>query len=287
MSNILFLSGADVLSSSLTLDSSQAGSALSGFLSSFSLSRLVSAAILLVICIVFIKILLSATDKMLGKSRLEKSFHPFVRSAVKIILIFLAVMLLAGTLGVDTSSLLAILSVAGLAVSLSIQDTLSNLASAIVLLTARPFKVGDFIEVSGKSGTVQKIGVVYTQIATPDNQLVSLPNSQIAAAQITNVTGSPTRRMELTVKVSAKEDQAAVRAALLRAAQHPKRDASQDVFARISGYEDGRASYLLRLWVPTPDYWDVYYDVVEAAGRELAASNIEMTYPHINVHMDS
>lgn len=201
--------------------------------------------------------------------------------------VFLAVLLLAGTLGIDTSSLLAILSVAGLAVSLSIQDTLSNLAGAVVLLTTRPFKLGDFIEVSGKSGTVQKIGVFYTQIATPDNQLVHLPNSQVAAAQITTVTGSETRRLEITVQVSPDTDIERVKAALTRAGEHPKRDQAQPIFARLSAYADGRACYTLRLWVATADYWDVYYDVLEAIGRSFAEARIEMTYPHINVHMGS
>ena len=202
-------------------------------------------------------------------------------------LVFLAIMLLAGTLGIDTSSLLAILSVAGLAVSLSIQDSLSNLASAVVLLTTHPFKVGDFIEVGGKSGTVRQIGVFHTQIATPDNQLVYLPNSHITSAEITNVTGSELRRIELTVQASYDAPPETVKAALVRAAQHPKRVEKEPVFARLSAYGDSAVSYTLLLWTAGSDYWDVYYDVLEAVGREFSRSNIEMTYPHINVHMDS
>ncbi len=286
MQPFLFTAGA-LLSADSADSAAQAKTALTRFLDTISLSKLVSAAILLVICIVFIKILLSATEKMLSRSKLEKNLHAFLRAAVKIVLVFLAVMLLAGTLGIDTSSLLAILSVAGLAVSLSIQDTLSNLAGAVVLLTTRPFKLGDFIEVSGKSGTVQKIGVFYTQIATPDNQLVHLPNSQVAAAQITTVTGSETRRLEITVQVSPDTDIERVKAALTRAGEHPKRDQAHPIFARLSAYADGRACYTLRLWVATADYWDVYYDVLEAIGRSFAEARIEMTYPHINVHMGS
>lgn len=282
-----FFFSAALLSADSADQAAQAKSALTRVLDTISLSKLVSASILLVICIVFIKLLLSATEKMLSRSKLEKSLHAFIRAAVKAVLVFLAIMLLAGTLGVDTSSLLAILSVAGLAVSLSIQDTLSNLAGAVVLVTTRPFKLGDFIEVSGKSGTVQKIGVFYTQIATPDNQLVHLPNSQLAAAQITNVTGLETRRLEITVQVGLNEDISRVKAALARAGEHPKRDTSQPVFARLSSYADGTARYTLRLWVATADYWDVYYDVLEAVGRSFAEARIEMTYPHINVHMGS
>ena len=200
---------------------------------------------------------------------------------------FDSIMLLAGTLGVDTSSLLAILSVAGLAVSLSIQDSLSNLASAVVLLTTHPFKVGDFIEVSGKSGTVRQIGVFHTQIATPDNQLVYLPNSQITSAQITNVTGNALRRIEIVVQASYDAAPDTVKEALVRAAQHPKRVDFEPVFARLSGYGDSAISYTLRLWTAGCDYWDVYYDVLENISREFSRSNIEMTYPHINVHMGS
>ena len=186
----------------LSENAEQTRSTIEKFFDHFSLPKLVSAAILLVICIICIKIILRATEKMLKSSKLDKSCHAFIRSSIKIVLVFLAIMLLAGTLGVDTSSLLAILSVAGLAVSLSIQDSLSNLASAVVLLTTHPFKVGDFIEVGGKSGTVRQIGVFHTQIATPDNQLVYLPNSQITSAQITNVTGNALRRIEIIVQAS-------------------------------------------------------------------------------------
>ena len=224
---------------------------------------------------------------MLKSSKLDKSCHAFIRSSIKIVLVFLAIMLLAGTLGVDTSSLLAILSVAGLAVSLSIQDSLSNLASAVVLLTTHPFKVGDFIGVGGKSGTVRQIGVFHTQIATPDNQLVYLPNSQITSAQITNVTGNALRRIEIVVQASYDAAPDTVKEALVRAAQHPKRVDFEPVFARLSGYGDSAISYTLRLWTAGGDYWDVYYDVLENISREFSRSNIEMTYPHINVHMGS
>ena len=285
MSDFLFLSAAEPLAAQvageLAENATQTKSVIEKFFDTFSFAKLVSAAILLVICIVCIKILLKATEKMLESSKLDRSCHTFIRSTVKIVLGFLAIMLLAGTLGIDTSSLLAILSVAGLAVSLS------NLASAVVLLTTHPFKVGDFIEVGGKSGTVRQIGVFHTQIATPDNQLVYLPNSHITSAEITNVTGSELRRIELTVQASYDAPPEPVKAALVRAAQHPKRVEKEPVFARLSAYGDSAVSYTLRLWTAGSDYWDVYYDVLEAVGREFSQSNIEMTYPHINVHMDS
>lgn len=291
MPGLLFLSAAEPLASQvadeLTENAAQTTSAIQKFMGNFSPAKVICAAILLLICIICIKLLLKATDKMLKSSKLDRSCHAFIRSSIKIVLVFVSILLLAGTLGIDTSSLLALLSVAALAVSLSIQDTLSNLASAVVLLTTHPFKVGDFIEVGGKSGTVRQIGVFHTQIATIDNQLVFLPNSQITSAQITNVTGSGLRRIDLTVQASYDAPVEAVKAALVRAAQHPKRVDKEPVFARLTGYEDSAVSYTLRLWAAVEDYWDVYYDVLEAIGREFRKSDIEMTYPHINVHMGS
>ena len=138
MRNFLFLSAAEPLASQvadeLSENAEQTKSAIEKFFDHFSLPKLVSAAILLVICIICIKIILRATEKMLKSSKLDKSCHAFLRSSIKIVLVFLAIMLLAGTLGVDTSSLLAILSVAGLAVSLSIQDSLSKMMKAGTML---------------------------------------------------------------------------------------------------------------------------------------------------------
>lgn len=154
MSDFLFLSAAEPLAAQvageLAENATQTKSVIEKFFDTFSFAKLVSAAILLVICIVCIKILLKATEKMLKSSKLDRSCHTFIRSSVKIVLVFLAIMLLAGTLGIDTSSLLAILSVAGLAVSLSIRTRFPILPAPWSFLPRHPFKVGDFIEVGGK-----------------------------------------------------------------------------------------------------------------------------------------
>lgn len=159
----------------------------------FSWTKLISAAILLVVCGVLIKLILKATDRMLGRSRLDKAVHPFIRTIVKLVLLFTAIMLIAGTLGVDTSSLLALLSVAGLAVSLALQNVLSNMASAVILLTTKPFQIGHFIEMGSVSGTVVKIGAICTDILTLNNQLVHVPNSEITGSTVTNYTASDKR----------------------------------------------------------------------------------------------
>lgn len=250
----------------------------------FSWTKLISAAILLVICGVLIKLILKATDRMLGRSRLDKAVHPFIRTIVKLVLLFTAIMLIAGTLGVDTSSLLALLSVAGLAVSLALQNVLSNMASAVILLTTKPFQIGHFIEMGSVSGTVVKIGAICTDILTLNNQLVHVPNSEITGSTVTNYTASDKRRLEYKITASYDAPVEDVKAALLRAAEHPLRMQEMQPIARVNGYGESAIEYVLFLWIRPKDYMDVYYDVLENVKREFDAAGIEMTYPHINVH---
>ena len=251
----------------------------------FSWTKLISAAILLVVCGVLIKLILKATDRMLGRSRLDKAVHPFIRTIVKLVLLFTAIMLIAGTLGVDTSSLLALLSVAGLAVSLALQNVLSNMASAVILLTTKPFQIGHFIEMGSVSGTVVKIGAICTDILTLNNQLVHVPNSEITGSTVTNYTASDKRRLEYRITASYDAPVEDVKAALLRAAEHPLRMQEMQPIARVNGYGESAIEYVLFLWIRPKDYMDVYYDVMEAVKGEFDAASIEMTYPHINVHI--
>ena len=250
----------------------------------FSWTKLISAAILLVVGGVLIKLILKATDRMLGRSRLDKAVHPFIRTIVKLVLLFTAIMLIAGTLGVDTSSLLALLSVAGLAVSLALQNVLSNMASAVILLTTKPFQIGHFIEMGSVSGTVVKIGAICTDILTLNNQLVHVPNSEITGSTVTNYTASDKRRLEYRITASYDAPVEDVKAALLRAAEHPLRMQEMQPIARVNGYGESAIEYVLFLWIRPKDYMDVYYDVLENVKREFDAAGIEMTYPHINVH---
>lgn len=252
-----------------------------------SVEKIVTAAVLLILCVVLIKLFTKLSTRALSRSKLDTRIQNVVVTTIKTVLVFVAVLIIAETLGVNTTSLLAILSVAGLAVSLSIQDTLSNLASALMILSAKPFKLGDFIEVKGKSGTVEQIGIVYTTIATPDNQHICIPNHQITSNEITNYTAVGKRRVEINLSASYDAPIEKVKAALLKAAAHPGRLAEEPVFARVRGYGDSAIEYTLRLWTKPEDYWDVYFDVLEACKTAFDEDGIEMTYPHVNIHQIS
>ena len=256
------------------------------YLGTHALSKIIAAAILLVVCVVFIKILMRLTSRVLERSRLEKSAHGFIRTMVRLVLVFIAIMLIAGTLGVDTSSLLAIFSIAGLAISLSVQNALSNTISAVMLLTSKPYKVGDYIAVSGMEGTVREIGILYTRLVTLDGRDIRIPNSQVLAGSITNYSSEENRRVVLTISAGYDADIETVKAALRRAVQDDRVLPDEPVFARVSKYADICIEYTLRFLVRSADYWPVYFDVLENVKRVFDEAGIQMTYPHINVHMD-
>ena len=243
---------------------------------------------LLVLCAVLIRLILKAADKLFAHSKLDQTIFGFLRTAAKAILIFITTMLVAGTLGIDTSSLLAILSVAGLAVSLSVQSSLSNVASAMMILTAKPFRAGDYVQLGDKAGTVLTIGAIYTSLRTYDNQLIYIPNSQVTAAAIVNCTSAETRRVDLSFSASYDDDPDAVRKTLCGAAARCEKVLpDRPVEAHVTGYGDSAVNYVLRFWARTEDYWDAYNDVMDRMKSAFDTAGVSMTYPHINVHMGS
>lgn len=273
-----------VLDAAQSVDEKQVQS----FFSHLTLEKLIYAAVLLVLSAVLIRLILKAADKLSARSTLDRTVFGFVRAAIKAILIFICVMLVAGTLGIDTSSLLAILSVAGLAISLSVQNTLSNVAGAITLLSAKPIRAGDYVQIGDKAGIVQTIGAMYTSLRTYDYQLIYIPNSQVTASAIINYTAQKQRRVELTVSASYQDSVERVCRVLVQAAEaYPKHLSEPAPAAHVTSYGDSAISYTLRFWVQTEDYWDAYFAVLDAFKQAFEDAGVTMTYPHINVHMDS
>lgn len=240
--------------------------------------------LLAVVCLIVIKILMKITDKVLSKSKLDQSLHALIRSFVKIVLLFVSVMIVASSLGINISSLLAVLSIAGVAVSLAIQDILSNFFSGVVLLGSHPFKVGDFVTIGGQTGTIVETGITHTKLHTLDNQVILVPNSAVTSNVITNVTAEDTRRVDFTFTASYDADADKVKAALTEAASIDLVLADQPVFVALSKYGESSVEYTVRVWVKTADYWDAYFQITERVRSCYAAHGVSMTYPHINVH---
>ena len=249
-------------------------------------SHILSAVVELVIGILVIRLVVTTLRRLLEKSRLEKAAHSLIVSIVKVILYVLLGLMIASRLGVDVTGIVALASVLTLAVSLSLQNMLTNVFGGFTVLTNHPFHSGDYVDIGGQSGTVEEISMTYTKLATPDKKIIFIPNSVVAAAQIVNYSTAETRRVELTVSAAYGIPTQKVIDTLLEAARAEKVLQDPAPFAAVSSYGDSAITYVLRFWVKTPDYWDAYFQVNQRIGQCFEENNVEMTYPHLVVHMD-
>lgn len=262
-------------------------SSFMGRLRSLSLGAILKIVLLVVVLVVLIKLLTRLFDRFLSRSKIDRSLYGFLRAGVKILLYFIAATIVAGSLNIDVTSLIALLSVAGLALSLALQGALGNLASGIVILTTKPLHAGDYVSVDGQEGYVEEIGMTYTKLATYDRRIVFIPNSTVTSSSITNYTVEGKRRVDLTVSASYDSGVDQVKAALHQAVEAvPGFLAEPEVFIRVSGYGDHAIEYTVRAWCESADYWDCYYGLMEAVKRAYDQQGIAMTYPHLNVHLD-
>lgn len=246
----------------------------------------VTALLQLVLGLLVVRALLRLCDRLFDRSQRIAPFRTYLRSILRVVLYILLALTVLHTLGVEITSFVALLSVAGLAVSLSLQNTLSNVAGGVMLLLSKPFTVGDYVACEGIEGTVRAVDLAYTTFTTPDNKEIFVPNSQIVAAKLVNYNALGSRRIDFDFPVSYAAPTETVRAALLEtAAAFPQILADPAPLAVLHEYGASRITYKLRVWVTAADYWDVYYGVQAKAREVFAAHAIEMTYDHLNVHM--
>lgn len=250
------------------------------------LTRLLPAVIQLVIGILVIRLILKVTTAALEKSNLEKAAYSLITSLVRIALYLLLGLIVASGLGIDVTGVVALASVLTLALSLALQNMLANVIGGFTLLYTRPFHSGDFVQIADQSGTVTEIGMTYTKLSTADNKLISIPNSAVVAAQIVNFSAADTRRVEVTASASYNDPTQKVLDALVQAGTVDNALLEPAPKAVITGYGDSAIQYSLRLWVKTPDYWDVYYEVTKRVKDIFDEQGITITYPHLNVHLD-
>ena len=247
--------------------------------------NVLSALLVLVIGLLIIRIIMGLVKKALEKSRLEKAAHTLILSLSRVALYVLLALSVASTLGIDVTGVVALASVLTLAVSLSLQNALTNVMGGFTLLSTHPFHSGDFVEVAGQSGTVQEINMTYTKLVTPDNKVVSIPNSAVVAAQIVNYSAEDTRRVDISVSASYEVPTQKVIDALVLAGTVDNALLNPAPVAYISGYGESAINYTLRVWVKTPDYWDVYFLVNQRVKQIFDEQGVVMTYPHLNVHV--
>lgn len=249
-------------------------------------ANLLPTALILVAGMFIIKAVLKVLQGVLDKSRLEKAAHSLILSVARVVMYVLLALILADKLGVDVSGIIALASVLTLAVSLAVENALANVIGGFTLLYTQPFHSGDFVEIAGQSGTVREIGLTYTKLATADNKEISIPNSAVTSAQIVNFSVTGKRRVDVTVSASYDAPLDSVLEALREAAQLPTVLQEPAPFAAVKGYGDSAIEYVVQVWCGSDDYWTTLFDLNKNIKVCFDGKGIQMTYPHLNVHLD-
>lgn len=243
------------------------------------------AIVTLLVGLALIKGGVKLLSRQLFKSKLDESLKPFIISAVSVGLKLLLVVSVVGILGIPTASFVAILGSFGLALGLAFQGSLSNLAGGVLLLTMRPFKVGDYIEGAGYSGTVKAIQILYTELVTPDNKMIYIPNGNLSNSGIVNYSVNDTRRVDFTFGVGYEVDNHHVLQTLERIIlAHPLILIDPEPFMRLSGHGDSAVEYTVRVWTKAEDYWTVHFDLMEKVKTTFDDEKISIPYPQMDIH---
>jgi small conductance mechanosensitive channel len=250
------------------------------------LSLLIKPLLILIVCKILVTIATKLVSNVLSKTALDKGIATFTKSAVKIVIWAIGIIMIAESFGIDTTSLVAVVSIASLALSLSVQNILTNVFSGITILISKPFKVGDFVEVCSVSGTVRAIGIMRTTLVTTDNKIELIPNSDIADGKILNYSTEENRRVDFHFTASYDNSTDSVREAISEAIYSESRIlVDPEPFIAINAYNANDIDYVVRVWVKNSDYWDVYFSLNEKVREAYAKHGVEFSYPHTVVHM--
>jgi len=233
-----------------------------------------------------IKWLIRIVDRAFARHDIEVSLRSFLRSLIKAVLMVVLILAIVQTLGVNTSSFLAIFASAGLAIGMALSGTLQNFAGGVVLLILRPYKVGDFIEAQGQSGTVESIGLFSTCLKTADNQTIYVPNNTISSSIIDNYSQSERRRVDWLLSISYGDDVDVARKEILAMLAEDKRiltDTAPVVWVKNLG--SSSVDLTIRAWVKNEDYWSVFFEMNERMYKELPVKGINFPFPQMDVHV--
>ena len=248
--------------------------------------KLLAAIVILIIGAKLISALAKWIKKSPKLNKIDDSLRSFLGSFTKIALYTVLIITVAMILGVPATSFITILASCGVAIGLALQGSLSNFAGGIMILLFKPFKVGDYIEAAGESGTVAEIFVVYTVILTTDNKRITVPNGTLTNSVIKNYSAEKTRRVDLTFTTSYDCDIEKTKKILTDVAvSHPYALKDPKPLVRLSAHSDSALTYTVRIWCLNENYWDVYFDTTEKVKKIFDENGIEIPYPQMDVHV--
>ncbi len=248
--------------------------------------KLVAAALILAVGKWISRKITNLLKKLLEKNNVDVTLVGFLSSITYYALMIGVVIAAAGQLGINTTSFLTIVGAAGLAVGLALKDSLSNFSAGVMLILFRPFRVGDAVTAGGVTGKVEQITIFNTILSTPDNQRVIVPNNNITTSVITNITANPTRRVDLAIGIGYDDDIKKAKTALSDiVTADPRVLKNPAPTIAVSGLGDSSVNFVVRPWVKTGEYWDVYFDLTEKIKLAFDQHGITIPYPQQDVHL--
>jgi small conductance mechanosensitive channel len=248
--------------------------------------KIVGALVILILGRILIGILTGGVKRLLTKSNVDVTLRRFVVGLVKIALLTVLFIIVLNQLGVQTTSFVAIIGAAGLAIGFALQGSLANFAAGIMLIVFRPFKAGDFVDAGGSMGTVEEVAIFNTILNSPDNRKIIIPNSAIISGTITNFSAKATRRVDLVFGIGYEDDLKRAKQILEQLLQADDRILKEPPPAvAVSELADSSVNFVVRPWVKSADYWDVYCDLTEKVKLTFDAEGISIPYPQQDVHM--
>ena len=247
--------------------------------------KVLLAIITLIIGLWIIKIVAKAFKKVLGKRKIDKSLESFLVSLVSIILKVLLFISVIGMLGVETTSFVAILAAAGFAIGLALQGSLGNFAGGVLILLFKPFKVGDFIEAQGESGSVKQIQIFNTILTTGDNKRVIIPNGPLSNGNITNYSTEDTRRVDMVFGIGYDDDIKKAKTILEKMVKADSRVLKDKAnLVAVGELADSSVNFKVRVWVNSSDYWSVFHDFQENVKLTFDKEGLSIPFPQMDIH---
>ena len=226
------------------------------------------------------------TRKIMVKANVDETLRGFLRNIIYYALLAAVVVMALGQAGLNITSFLAVLGAAGLAVGLALKDSLSNFAAGVMLIMLNFFKKGDYVTVAGESGTVLAIKIFNTVLNTPDNRQIIIPNSAILSSSITNVSANDTRRVDLVFGIGYEDDLLKAKTVLEKIISDDSRILADPApVVAVSELADSSVNFVVRPWVKSSDYWNVYWDLTEKVKLTFDAEGISIPFPQTDVHL--
>ena len=249
------------------------------------ISHIPAAIITILICYIIYRILFDLLNQLLAKTKIDKHLCYIINTVIKVIVFFVFIVIISSTLGIDTTSLIAVFSLFGLAISLSIQNLMSNVAHAISILINKPYKNGDYIKINDYEGNVEEITLFNTKILTTNNEMIYIPNTIMGSNTIINYTQMPNRRIELFIDTSYDDNIDTVKKILRQVIdENPLTNKDKDIFIEVYEYATSSIRYIIRVYCNTKDYIKCKFSIISNIKKTFDENGITIPYQTINIY---